>query len=130
MSADDTRAFAPHHASNEFAQILGAYRQDYVRCLPERIDVLDTLWASLAGRELDLDVLEEAELHAHTIAGSAGTFGLAELGYKARVLEYLLQELSTIEGPARAEYDRRVGAAIGSIRLAVNRECSRVAEAA
>src|SRR5437762_2942617 len=94
MSADNTRAFAPLHATNEFLVALQCQRAEYLRSLPAKVDTIDCLWEAVCDDAADADLLEVAETHAHSIAGSAGTFGFRELGHKARVLEILLQDIA------------------------------------
>lgn len=61
---------------------LDELRAEYRRELPAKLDKLNALWGA---RQLP-------ELHRalHTLAGSAGTFGLRELGESAREAETYL----------------------------------------
>ena len=61
---------------------LDELRAEYRRELPAKLDKLNALWSA---RQLP-------ELHRalHTLAGSAGTFGLRELGESAREAETYL----------------------------------------
>jgi HPt (histidine-containing phosphotransfer) domain-containing protein len=123
MSADTSRAFAALHASNEFLLALHVQRTAYLRALPAKVDMIEALWSAFLRDGRDEGRLEEAERHAHSIAGSAGTFGLQELSLKGRVLELLLQDLAGYEGKAPAEDNARIAIAIASIRSTVQREC-------
>lgn len=66
----------------------------------EKLEALRRRFADrLPGMVLELEEacrapekLEEAIRRAHTLAGTAGTFGLTELGRLARALEILLRE--------------------------------------
>jgi HPt (histidine-containing phosphotransfer) domain-containing protein len=125
MSADQARAFAQHHSSNEFLLALETHRAAYVHCLPEKVEAIETLWHAFA-RDGDPYVLDELEQVAHNLSGTAGTFGLKELSYKARVLELLLQEM--LELNPRPADRALVMVAITSIRNLVNRECAALEE--
>jgi len=78
---------------------------DYGRELPGRIEELVSLWA--AAREGDASqAMETLIRQVHTLAGSAGTFGFAELGQQARALEYFLKDRGLTELAAvREEVD-------------------------
>lgn len=60
-------------------------RAEYRASLPGRLQQLEAAWAAAAWHDL--------ERCAHGIAGSAATFGLAELGDAARVLEESIERL-------------------------------------
>ena len=126
MSADNSRAFAAIHASNEFLLALDAHRGDYIRSLAAKIKDIESLWGAISGAEAGRDALGEVERLAHSLAGTAGTFGLVELSFKGRVLELLVQDFMQ-ERPDDAmspRHDARVRAAIASIRKSVRRERS------
>ena len=124
MSADNSRAFAAHHATNEFLLALDAHRRSYIRSLPAKMKEIESLWGAIARGEVGRDVLREVELRAHSLAGTAGTFGLAELSYKGRVLELLVQDFLQEETGDEAGHNARVRAVIASIRKSLRRERS------
>ncbi|QJW85675.1 hypothetical protein HK414_27985 [Ramlibacter terrae] len=64
---------------------LAQQRADYRASLPGRLQQLEAARAAGAWKE--------TERCAHGIAGSAATFGLAELGDAARVLEEAIEQL-------------------------------------
>lgn len=64
---------------------LAQQRAEYRASLPARLQQLEAAWAACAWNDL--------QRCAHGIAGSAGTFGLAQLGDAARVLEASLERL-------------------------------------
>lgn len=63
---------------------LAALRSEYRAALPARLERIDSLLA--AGR------LKELERELHTLAGSAGTFGLAAVATAASAAQELLAE--------------------------------------
>jgi len=63
---------------------LAQQRAEYRASLPARLQQLEAAWAARAWNDL--------ERCTHGIAGSAGTFGLAELGDAARALEEALEQ--------------------------------------
>lgn len=81
-----------------------ALKQVFRQQLPPRLAELETAWA--AGRP------EEAHRLAHKLAGTAGTFGMAEVAATARALEHLLGPVragAPLSGEAREEAERLLG---------------------
>lgn len=62
-------------------------RADYTRSLPLRLEQIAALWQQVLKGEDTAGALPTLERHAHSIAGSAATFGWAELGLAAQALE-------------------------------------------
>lgn len=62
-------------------------RADYTRSLPLRLAQIAALWRQILTGEDVAAALPKLERHAHSIAGSAATFGWAELGLAAQALE-------------------------------------------
>jgi HPt (histidine-containing phosphotransfer) domain-containing protein len=78
---------------------LDELRAEYRRELPAKLEKLDALWST---RQLP-------ELHRalHTLAGSAGTFGLRELGESAREAEAYLDACGpTLDAGQQAGFQR------------------------
>ncbi len=73
------------------ASPLEALKKRYTDSLPERLRELESLCLS-AG---DAQSLADAIRAAHTIAGSSATFGLKELGLRARALERVLKGIES-----------------------------------
>ncbi|RYF44100.1 MAG: Hpt domain-containing protein [Comamonadaceae bacterium] len=97
----------------QFRQFLESQRADYRHALPARLQQLQALWTAIdAGAAAP--PLGELERLAHTLAGTAGTFGLREVGQAARALEALLAQAGEGGGPLtpgqRAEISRAVAA--------------------
>ena len=62
-------------------------RADYTRSLPLRLAQIAALWQQVLKGEDTAQALPTLERHAHSIAGSAATFGWADLGVAAQALE-------------------------------------------
>ncbi|KPK08431.1 MAG: hypothetical protein AMJ64_03430 [Betaproteobacteria bacterium SG8_39] len=76
--------------ADELAAALAALAADYRVRLAARLDALDALAAGLRCGQTDVARLEDLRRELHTIAGSAKTFGLPEVGAAARAGERLL----------------------------------------
>lgn len=75
-----------------FAELLQQHRAAYVDSLPRRLRQLEVLAEQLEDPARESEALTALERCAHSLAGSAGTFGFAGLGEVARSLELLLDE--------------------------------------
>jgi HPt (histidine-containing phosphotransfer) domain-containing protein len=74
----------------ELEQRLATLRANYIANLGERIGNLASAFKDIqAGNDFVSikDGLEQLSFHAHKIAGTAGTFGFAELGEKGAEIE-------------------------------------------
>jgi HPt (histidine-containing phosphotransfer) domain-containing protein len=73
----------------QFDALLAEYRAE----LPQKLDAMEALWS--AGR------IPELRRALHTLAGSAGTFGLPQVGDQARAAEEcLVDEPDAVQGNA------------------------------
>jgi HPt (histidine-containing phosphotransfer) domain-containing protein len=91
------------------AALLRQHRTAYLHALPARLGQLATLERELENPGLRVSVLPALERLAHSLAGSAGTFGFDALGDAARELELAVCEL--LEGGDGAQRDLRCGTA-------------------
>lgn len=108
----------PHMDAREqaFLQMMEVQRERYRRALPGKIAALEALW-----REAWLDGdaharLEELLRGAHGLAGSGATFGLAEVGTQARILERRLQALLDSDGRPDPAQSAQVAAAMEMLK--------------
>lgn len=62
-------------------------RDEYRRGMPEKLDRVEKLWAIVSTSKALGRPLQELCRELHTVAGSAGTFGLPELGEAALAAE-------------------------------------------
>ena len=100
---------------------LAALRSSYTAALPERLQAMATCWG--AAQHADTWGNAHAELLrlAHSLAGSAGTFGYHRLGIEAKQLEETLTRLSRHpEAPVSQQQTRIAGLfeALRSLALA------------
>jgi HPt (histidine-containing phosphotransfer) domain-containing protein len=77
-------------ASERFAKFLEAQKGEYRQSLPGKVGQAEASWA--AG---DLEGLQRL---AHTVYGSAGTYGFAPTGQAAREVEEAVQALRAAPG--------------------------------
>jgi len=84
---------------NAFATLLHQHRAAYVHTLPARLAQLESFAVGLAGRGREAGPLQDLERLAHSLAGSAGTFGFPDLGEAARALELAIGEVREGRGP-------------------------------
>ena len=99
-------------ANPAFAAFLEEQRLDYQRSLPPRVAQMQALWQQVLDGQAPADALPTLERHAHSIAGSAATFGCAPLGNAARALEMILTPLVESGAALTAENRAEVGAAL------------------
>lgn len=72
---------------------LAASRNRYVTQLPDKIAMISESWDALFATDWNQEQFHVLHRLVHTIAGSAGTFGLAEVGNAARDVEVLVKQL-------------------------------------
>lgn len=82
---------------------LAKLQEKYIALLPEKLSVIHQLWL-----DIKQDRKNEARIHkftrlVHSIAGSAGTFGFAQMGSTCRKLENTLNQLQEKVTLSRAE---------------------------
>lgn len=88
------------------AEQLARLREDYRSRLPAELAALRSLIDRLCGGEVDRATLDELHHGLHKLAGSGGTFGLANLSAQARALEqrvkrWLGEDLNDVSAAAR-----------------------------
>ena len=81
-------------------------RAEYRRGMPEKLARMEKLWALVAGSRAVGPPLRELCLELHTVAGSAGSFGLPEVSTAALAAENHLIASSSIGAAERAAMDR------------------------
>lgn len=79
-------------AMSLFLDALKRHRTAYLLTLPGRLSELDALARRLEDPAQLPATLAALERCAHALAGSAGTFGLTELGASARALELEVED--------------------------------------
>jgi len=95
-----------------FSIFLEEQRADFRRSLPGRLDQIETLWHQALNDETPSLALATLERCAHSLAGSGATFGCADIGAAARVLELAASPLvgaaQGLPPEARAEVQRAI----------------------
>ena len=72
-------------SDDEFRNMLAAVSAEFRQGLPARIAAIDGLWVRVTGG--DPEAMTELIRALHTLAGSAETFGLADVGNAAAAAE-------------------------------------------
>jgi HPt (histidine-containing phosphotransfer) domain-containing protein len=100
--------------TEEFKRHLEALRADYRKSLPGKLAELSQLWQALLSGALPGTGLHDLRRELHTLAGSATTFGVANVSALAGSAESLLDpfcERGTLpEGATAAEVGRLLDA--------------------
>jgi len=78
-------------SSDAFEQQMAMLRAEYRHDLPATLLGVENLWRSLATGSVPPARLMELQRQLHSIAGSAKTFGLAQLTESARAAEDFLE---------------------------------------
>jgi chemotaxis protein histidine kinase CheA len=86
-----------------FQERFEALCRDWRRQLPQRLQEIQARLAACRAAPDDADGLRELHRLLHTLAGSAGTFGLDALGEQARAIEHAVDAL--LARPARTAAD-------------------------
>ena len=93
-------------AMSSFLDALQRHRTAYLLTLPGRLAELDALARRLEDPGQLAATLAGLERCAHALAGSAGTFGLSDLGESARALELEVEDGGGESGSAGAILQR------------------------
>lgn len=105
----------------QFQQFLELQRADYKRALPEKLAHLQTLWAAVAAGAA-APALVELERVAHTLAGTAGTLGLRDVGLAAKSLEMLLTQAGEGGGVLTPEQQSGISLAMAALQASLPRD--------
>ncbi len=76
--------------AEEFRRHLDALRTDYRDRLPDKLSVIARLWRDAMSGTLPAAALDDLRRELHTLAGSATTFGVAQVSALAGAAESLL----------------------------------------
>ena len=99
-------------SKEELLRFIELQRADYRRGLPDKIARLQVLGRQLRQGADPSDVLAELERLAHSLHGTAGTFGFRELAEAGQELELAVQALRETGLPPDAAQQALVAAAI------------------
>lgn len=95
---------------------LTALRAAFAAGLPERMEAIAACWRAAEAADPPQQVPTELIRLAHSLAGSAGTFGYHRLGDKARELEEALAQTSRVVPPDAATRTTRIHELIAALR--------------
>lgn len=101
--------------TRKFAK-LGALRAAFGAALPERIEAIAACWRKAEAASILEYAHNDLTRLAHSIAGSAGTFGYRRLGEKAKQLEENLTQLSRASGLPVAQQKAQITGLIDALR--------------
>lgn len=104
MSPADPPPTAPP-AAPSFQERFAALGREWRAQLPARLADVQSRSAACRCAPDDAGALEELHRLVHTLAGSAGTFGLDELSVRARAMEHELEDLMARPARAAADFD-------------------------
>lgn len=102
--------------ADEFKRQIEAFSADYRAGLPEKLARIDVLWQALGAGASDAGACAELLRALHTIAGSAKTFGLSEVGNAARAAENFLEPFCAGGAMPRAADREAFGQLLGALR--------------
>ncbi len=91
-------------------------RADYTRSLPRRREQLASLWQQVLNGENLAEALPTLERHAHSLAGSAATFGWADLGLAAQTLELAIEPHVSAGQPLSPQAQAEIGRAVKALQ--------------
>jgi periplasmic divalent cation tolerance protein len=103
-----------------FLAFLETSRRAYVASLPGMLAALEPLWID-AGDATGAEGLAELERASHSIAGTAGTFGLTQVGSAGRNLELAVHRLAATDAAGTVAGRAEVGLALAELRLAIGK---------
>jgi diguanylate cyclase (GGDEF)-like protein len=95
---------------------LDIIRDEYLAHLGDRVQELETRWRALAAGSWSRDLLATLYRQAHTLAGSATTFGVPTVGAAAQQLEQALAQLDALHPTALST---EAGAVIDALMVAL-----------
>jgi chemotaxis protein histidine kinase CheA len=91
-------------SGGDFEAALRQFRAEFAAQLPVRLREAHERLQDCLDRPTNDDRLRALHAVVHRLAGSAGTFGMKELGNRARVIEDLLDDLLPRPGRTAADF--------------------------
>jgi HPt (histidine-containing phosphotransfer) domain-containing protein len=101
-SADPPR---PAPAAPSFQERFAALEREWKQQLPAKLRDARARMAACRAAPGDRGALEDLHRLLHTLAGSAGTFGLGDLGAGARRIEQELDRVMALPARSGADFD-------------------------
>jgi len=100
--------------------MLAEMHAEYRLALPLKFAEMESLWQRVEAGEAPAVLFAELNRVVHTIAGSAGTFGLTAVSVAARALEVALTPLCGVEGPMPAKDADHIGSLLEALKQSAN----------
>lgn len=101
----------------DIAEKLKALKDAYLARLPDELKQLALLLAELNSEEGRVPAMEQFNHKLHKLAGSAGSFGLADFGKKAKTLELEVQTWLAGAEPSAGQLQKFSAAVLGLAQL-------------
>lgn len=98
---------------------LAELRADYAAKLPQRLGEIEALWQAVQHEGWSGPSAQSLHRVCHTLAGSAGTFGLPAVGQQARALEQILKPLVQAAQVPDAQQSRALLGGLDALRREV-----------
>jgi HPt (histidine-containing phosphotransfer) domain-containing protein len=91
-------------------------RAEYTRSLPRRLEQVASLWQQVLNGEALPEALPALERQAHSLAGSAATFGWADVGLAAQALELAIEPHVAAGQPLAPQTQAEVARAVEELQ--------------
>ena len=101
----------------ELLQFIEAQRADYRCTLPEKMTQIEALWHDARQDGMAPDKLSTLERLAHSLHGTAGTYGFRDLSHAGHVLELAVRALMDAGTAPTGTQQRHITEAINMVRL-------------
>lgn len=105
--------------TDAFKQQMAALVEEYRNSLPPRLSDVDSRWALIVSGTAGPDTFHGLLRELHTLAGSAKTFGLADLGVAARAAELHLEPFCAAAAMPQAGDRETFGRLLAELRRSV-----------
>lgn len=103
------------HSPDDIQAKLQALRASYHAQLPARVAEIETVWQTLQGQP-QASGLKELHRKVHSMAGSAGTFGMPDLGKAARHVEERLKAVLEAQARFCGDDEHAISSGIAKLR--------------
>lgn len=104
----------------ELLQFIEAQRADYRRTLPEKMTQIETLWqGARQASEAPDNNLSTLERLAHSLHGTAGTYGFRDLSHAGHTLELAVRALMDTGATPTETQQLHITEAINAVRLSL-----------
>lgn len=104
-------------SQRELLQCIEAQRADYLRTLPEKVNQIETLWQDARQAAGAPDKLSALEHLAHSLHGTAGTYGFRDLSHAGHTLERAVQALLDAGAAPTSAQQLQITETVNAVRL-------------